>query len=196
MTLVLDPAAVPGLLAVTVGTAAAALLVTVVCIRAYGLRSLAKFAPHDFVATVALGSVIAAVVVRSTALWTGLFAIGGVFLVQAAIGRVRRLERFTLVDNDPLLLMVGDRVLHDNLDGAGVTLDDLRAKLREANVIRLDEVRAVVLEGTGDISVLHATETDLDPVLLEGVRGLDDVDRPPTWRDGGTLADTRHGRGG
>lgn len=45
------------------------------------------------------------------------------------------------------------------------------AKLREANVLDLSQVRAVVFESTGDIAVLHTTDSDqeLKDWLLEGV---------------------------
>lgn len=59
------------------------------------------------------------------------------------------------MDNSPLLLMDGPTVIEDNLRKARVTRGDLRSKLREANVTRLSQVRAVVFETTGDISVLH-----------------------------------------
>jgi uncharacterized membrane protein YcaP (DUF421 family) len=77
-----------------------------------------------------------------------------------------------LVDNPPLLLMAGAQVLHDNLRRARVTEADLRAKLREANVLHPGQVRAVVFESTGDLSVLHgpADGPPLHPALLAGVR--------------------------
>lgn len=50
---------------------------------------------------------------------------------------------------------------------------DLMAKLREANVIQLDEVLAVVLESTGDMSVLHSSEKNqIAEKLIEGVEGI------------------------
>lgn len=49
-----------------------------------------------------------------------------------------------------------------------VAESDVWAKLREANALDLAQVRAVVLETTGDISVLHGDS--LNPALLEFVR--------------------------
>ena len=47
------------------------------------------------------------------------------------------------------------------------------AKLREANVFELSEVKAVVLETTGDISVLHSdSKKKIEDCLLEGVKGV------------------------
>ena len=81
----------------------------------------------------------------------------------------------TLVDNEPLLLMRGEDILDDNLRKAKVTHGDLRAKLREANVTKLSQVHAVVMESTGDIAVLHNDSDDheIDDVILKGVRGWD-----------------------
>ena len=69
--------------------------------------------------------------------------------------------------------MDGSTILEDNLAAARVEKTQLIAKLREANVIKFDQIRAVVLESTGDISVLHVSEDSdckLEEELLKGVR--------------------------
>jgi uncharacterized membrane protein YcaP (DUF421 family) len=50
---------------------------------------------------------------------------------------------------------------------------DLRAKLREANVARFEQVRAVVMESTGDVTVLHDSPEvpPIDDALLADVGG-------------------------
>ena len=55
---------------------------------------------------------------------------------------------------------------------AHVTRDDVRAKLREANVLDYSQIRAVVFETTGDVSVLHTDQADreLASDLLADVR--------------------------
>ena len=67
--------------------------------------------------------------------------------------------------------MDGPQILEQNLKKARVTKGDLRAKLREANVINLSQVRAVVFETTGDISVLHSSNTgeEIEDWLLKDV---------------------------
>ncbi len=75
-----------------------------------------------------------------------------------------------MVDNKPLFLMIREEILWDNLKKARVTEGDLRAKLREANVIELSEVKAVIFETTGDISVLHSSEDkNIDDWIVEDV---------------------------
>ena len=58
-------------------------------------------------------------------------------------------------------------VLRDALLETRVSEEDLIAKLREANVARFSDVCAVVLETTGNISVLHGENAD--EALLMGV---------------------------
>jgi uncharacterized membrane protein YcaP (DUF421 family) len=43
-----------------------------------------------------------------------------------------------------------------------VTEDDLRSKLRQANVLKRDQIRAVVFEATGNIAVMHTKDKDIE----------------------------------
>jgi uncharacterized membrane protein YcaP (DUF421 family) len=155
---------------------AALYLAIILYTRLAGLRSFAKMSAFDFAMTVAVGSLFAtAVVSKDPTLLLSLVAFAGLFGGQWLIGYVRKRSQRVrwILDNDPVLLMVGDRVLHDHLRATQITEEDLRAKLRVANVLTYDQVRAVVLETTGDISVLHTTDPaqKLDAAILEGVGG-------------------------
>ncbi len=141
-----------------------------------GLRSFAKMASFDFAMTVAIGSLIATTLAtKEPPLLQSLVAIGSLFLLQfvVALVRVHLPAAQTLLDNTPLLLMAGEEMLHDNLKAARVTESELRAKLRAANVLDMQQVRAVVMETTGDISVMKGDPdgTPLDLALLQGVKG-------------------------
>ena len=153
----------------TIVAVAAIVLLT----RVNGLRSFSKMSGFDFAITVAIGSVLASTVMASTPrdFWSNIGVLVAFFLVQRGVAEVRaRNDRIeTAIDNDPLLLMRNGAFLEDNLLKAQVSKADVIGKLREANALRLSEVRAVVLEATGDISVLHG-EVDIDDAILEGVR--------------------------
>ncbi len=158
--------------------------VTIGYARAAGLRSFSKMSSFDFVMTLAVGSIVASVAVTSSvSLVNGAIGLATLFAVQMLIGRLRRFARFVrVVDNTPVLLMVGERYLLDNLSASRVTVADVKAKLRAANVLDYSTVRAVVLETTGSISVLHG-DCALDPDLLEGVRGNDQLPRETSRGD-------------
>lgn len=146
----------------------------VVLIRLNGLRSLSKMTNFDFVMTIALGSLIAGGAQASD--WQAfaqvVSAIAGLFLAQYLAARIRQASdrAESVMQNAPLILMRNGEWQADALKSARVARSDLVAKLREANVLDLNQVRAVVLETTGDVSVLHGDQ--LDETLLENVRSV------------------------
>jgi uncharacterized membrane protein YcaP (DUF421 family) len=159
-------------------TALGIYLAVILLTRLQGLRTFSKMSSFDFAITVAIGSVIAStVVLESVSLMKGAVALAALYTVQFTAATLRqRFDWFGHVqDNEALLLMAGSRVLDANLREAQMTRRDLRSKLREANVIHEGQVRAVVMETTGDVSVLHTAPDgpDLDPALLDGVRDSD-----------------------
>ena len=166
-------------------------LTVVLFTRLAGLRSFSKMSSFDFAITVSIGAIIASTLLaKNPPLLQGVIGLAMLYTLQVGVSALR--QRFDIVsrmvDNDPVLLMAGPEMLHENMKAARVTGDDLRAKLREANVIHLSQVRAVVLESTGDLSVLHADPDgpDLDPDLFSGVRDADRLyDRPNIQPTGG-----------
>ena len=141
--------------------------------RLFGLRSFSKMSAFDFAMTIALGSLFASSISSpSPPILLSLFAFLLLFSGQKliAIGRQSTSLRH-LIDNDPILLMVDGHIIEENMRRTNVTEGDLLAKLREANVLDFSEVKAVVFETTGDVSVLHGQPDEaLNPALLEGVR--------------------------
>lgn len=152
-----------------------ALVWAIFVVRAVGLRSFSKMAPFDFVVTVATGSLLASAATAST--WPG--------FVQASIGisallgfqfmiaklRMRSPEFRRLSENTPTVLMSRGTYYRDLMREVRVTESDIRAKLREANAPDASAVGAVVLETTGDISVLQDNRPSDD--VMKGTRGAD-----------------------
>jgi uncharacterized membrane protein YcaP (DUF421 family) len=152
--------------------ALAAILAVIALTRLQGLRSFSKMSSFDFALTLAVGSLLATTIIsRDMNLLVGLIAIASVFLIQWVIAALRIVwPGFQRVaDNEPLLLMKGRHIFDANLRKGRITEDDLYSKLREHGVVSVDQVRAVVLETTGNISVMHG-EAELSPELLRGVR--------------------------
>ena len=148
------------------------LAVVILVVRLTGLRAFAKMSSFDFAVTVATGSVLASILLDpSKSFVHGLLVVAALFLAQVivALGRLASARFQALVDNEPLLLMDGPTRLHDNMRAGRISDDDLTAKLREAGVMDPGTVKAVVLETTGDISILSG-DGALDPSLLDGVR--------------------------
>ena len=149
-----------------------ALCWVIVLVRIVGLRAFSKMTAFDFVVTIAIGSLLAGASQAST--WAGFaqagLAIATLLGAQFLVARIRQSSDLfeTAIQNPPVLLMRDGVILQEALDATRVAREDLIAKLRDANVLRFSDVRAVVLETIGDMSVLHGGE--LENGLLDGVK--------------------------
>lgn len=162
---------------VVIGKTVASCLIIFVSIivitRLAGLRTFAKMSSFDFASTIAIGSILASVVMNGgQSLLKGVVALGTIVLLQGVYSMLnRRCKLFSEVSqNEPVLLMRDGEIFDDALAATNVSRADLMAKLREANVLQMSQVRAVVFEITGDVSVLHGKEGALEAEILSGVR--------------------------
>jgi len=142
--------------------------------RVAGLRTFAKMSSVDFASTIAIGSILASTIMNNQqSLLKGALAMAAITLLQILFAWLKKKSPgfSKIAVNTPMLLMKGGEIYYDNLKAANLDESELTAKLREANVLHLSEVHAVVLETTGDISVLHGKENKrIDDMLLKNVR--------------------------
>ena len=150
-------------------------LLTILITRIVGLRSFTKFSSFDFLITLAMGALLASTVVsKNVALVEGLTALVSLFVFQIGLSQARVHWGFVRrwLDNSPVLLMADGQVLYDNLRAVHITEGELRAKLRGNNLYSYQQVKAVVLESSGDVSVIRREPNDdvpFDTSLLDGV---------------------------
>jgi uncharacterized membrane protein YcaP (DUF421 family) len=163
----------------TVGGCIAIFILIIIITRLIGLRSFAKFTVYDFAITVAIGSIISSTLTSSTSVAHGFVAIAGLLVLTYIFSALQRKSGSlnSLISNKPLLLMQGPEILHANLRTARIHENQLIAKLREANVLNFNQVIAVVLETTGDISVLHRSTTKDDEFEERILQGVSDKGR-------------------
>lgn len=163
-----------------VGQTLLAVVAVIVLARLNGLRSFSKMASFDFALTIATGSILATIMTSSKTPWPGLVALITLFATRFAVSLVRKRWQPMkwLTDNTALMLFYEGQLFRENLALARVTEDEVRGKMREANALEPSRVRAIVLEATGDVSVLHGDR--LDPGLLKGV-SWGKVDPPKGW---------------
>tara|TARA_R110002074_G_scaffold221493_1_gene392108 strand:+ start:444 stop:953 length:510 start_codon:yes stop_codon:yes gene_type:complete len=129
--------------------------------RVFGLRTFAKMSSFDFASTIAVGSVLASVILNTDySLLKGAVVLVSIIGFQTLFSfLVRKVDVFKeLFTNKPQIIMWNGKILHDKLKKCNVGQDDLIAKLREANVHNFNEVKAAVFESTGDVSVIHNKE--------------------------------------
>lgn len=142
--------------------------------RLFGLRSFSKMSAADFAMTIAVGTIFGGAIAnpRPTVLVAAL-ALTLLFSGQLFIAKLRRHsgKARALLDNEPIYLLKDGQLLPDNLSRTGVSVADVRAKLREANAVNLSQVAAVVFETTGDVTVLHGKDITVDQFVVHDVRG-------------------------
>ena len=142
--------------------------------RIFGLKSFSKMTGFDFVNTIIIGNVSAmSLSTGKPGLWMGAIIIALVYILNYIITLTRyKSEKIEdLIANQPVLLMRDGKMIKKNMRECKVTEDEIRGKLREANVLQLSQAKAVILETTGDVSVLHSDkDIEIDQFLLTGIK--------------------------
>ncbi|MGY1747670.1 MULTISPECIES: DUF421 domain-containing protein [unclassified Modestobacter] len=138
-----------------VGTSA---YVTVILVlRLSGKRTLAKLNAFDLVVTVALGSVLATILLSSDVAWAeGAVALGLLASLQLVVAWVtsRRPQLRDAVTAHPALLLYRGQLQPDVLREQRMSEAEVRQAVRASGQGDLSKIAAVVLESDGTVSVV------------------------------------------
>ena len=132
-------------------------LTAVLALRLGERRTLADLSVFDFVAAVAVGSVVGRLPsARDSSFLDGVATLAAVFAAHWCITRLRRFPSLAhLLEHTPRLLVAHGEVLDRELRRCGLTRSDLHAMLRQRGVGSPAEARFVVFEQRGQISILR-----------------------------------------
>lgn len=163
-----------------------------VLIRAAGQRALASWSTMDKAIVIAFGSVLGRVVLGYTpTLAAGVIALATMFALFRLEAVLRRTKHGSYLSSKPILLMVASEILPSGLRTARIVEDEVYFKLRQAGIRNFSEVALVILEPTGDVSVLRRGEL-IEPLLLRRITDRasipDDLLRSPEPGSGGQSA--------
>lgn len=151
--------------------------IIIIITRIFGLRTFAKMSSFDFASTIAVGSVLASIILNNDySLTKGAIVLTTIIGFQTLFSFLIRKSDVlkNLFTNKPQIIMWNGKILHDRLKRCNVGEYDLIAKLREANVHSFSEVKAVILESTGDVSVIHnADNKGIELQMLKDVNTKD-----------------------
>ncbi len=145
----------------------------VLILRISGKRTLAKMNAFDFVVTVALGSILATVLLsKDVALGEGLLALVWLIGLQWLVAwlAVRSAGWRNVIKSEPRLLALRGELNEAALRDERVTPDAVFAAVRSAGHAALGEVEAVVLENDGSLSVIGSNPQRLDASALSGLK--------------------------
>ncbi|WOD40238.1 DUF421 domain-containing protein [Nodosilinea sp. E11] len=152
-----------------------AYLALIVLLRLSGKRTLSKWNAFDFVVTVALGSILATVLLSTDiplaqgALGLGLL-IGWQFVFTWLSVRSRPFQQW--IKGHPTLLLWQGELRKEALQRERVTEGEVRAAVRSQGGAALEQVAAIVLETDGTFSVIMQNDSEVEPSALSDVWGL------------------------
>jgi len=154
----------------------------VVGLRLGERRTLAQWTLIDFAAAVAIGAIIGRTALASTQS----YAAGAVALLTiVAAHRLLSVARFNplanrLVDHRVRVLVADGQLRRRQLRLCGLTDNDLFAELRLQGVYDLAEVRYVLYETKGGLTVVAQLDGSSQPLVADGLRASADYHAPKT----------------
>lgn len=147
--------------------AAKALLLYVTAVVGFRLgrrRTLAEMSAFDFVAAVAVGAIVGRIPsARGAGYLAGAVTLVTILVAHRLIARLRSSPAMArLIDHPPRLLIVDGRVREAELRRSGLTEADLAGLLRQRQIYDLSDVRYLIFEQRGRLSVVRAGAEDGD----------------------------------
>ena len=149
--------------------------IALVGLRVAHRRTLMQWTAIDFAAAVALGAIIGrTAIAEGQSVAVGAAALVTILLAHylVTVGRFHpRIAR--LVDHRVRVLVDHGRIRHDQLRRCGLTEDEVVAHLRQHGVATIAELRYVLYESKGELTVVREhSHTEPDPDLIKaGLRG-------------------------
>ena len=144
----------------------------IVVLRLTGNRTLSKMNSFDFIVTIALGSMLATVILnKSITLAEGLVGLSMLVLLQFVVtwlsARFSSIDR--LVKTPPTLVFAHGAFLHGPMKRVRLAEGEIRAAIREQGRGAIEEIAAVILESDGSLTVIPEFQAQ-SRSALEGVR--------------------------
>ncbi|MDW0109751.1 DUF421 domain-containing protein [Sporosarcina aquimarina] len=144
----------------------------IIILRISGKRTLSKMNAFDLVVTVALGSILATILLsKKVALAEGLTAFSILIIMQYVVAwlSVRSRKVSDLIKSNPQLLFYKGEYLKNTMKKERILEVEILQAARSNGLSSLDEAKAVILETDGSISVIQK-EDEIHLSTLANVR--------------------------
>lgn len=162
-----------GSLGAVAGKAALMYVAALFGLRLAHRRTLAQWTAIDFAAAVAVGAIVGRTAVASTeSLVVGVVALATILVAHAVVTYARFQSWFTrLTDHRVRILLDDGRLRRQQLVLCGITEGDLFSELRRRGVHDLGDLRYVLYEPKGELTVVRREEgCEESAVLAAGLR--------------------------
>lgn len=151
--------------------ASALFLTATVLFRFTERRTLAEFAPFDWIAAVAAGAIVGRSATATDTSWlAATAALMSLLLTHGAVARLRLIPGFQKFIDPPLQVLIRDgRIERRNLRRCGLSTTDLQAVLRQHGYRGIADVHLAIFESKGSISIVPSSpRPDADSTAVRG----------------------------
>ncbi|MFC6353183.1 DUF421 domain-containing protein [Rothia nasimurium] len=150
-------------------------LTFLVLVRIFGVRVLSGWNGFDAVIIIMFGAVAGRVIIgHPPTLASGMVGLGTLMLLESIFGAVQSVTGIRHINHKPRVIMAHGKFVVRHLKRSHLAPAEVYAALRKAGVSQLSQVQCVVLEATGQLSIVREG-VEIDPQLLRGVVGADKV---------------------
>lgn len=140
-------------------------------IRISGKRTLAKLNAFDFVVSVTLGSTLSSMILVKVTIAEGCVALLIIIILQYLLAWTAKKSHImeNIINSTPILLYYNGKFLEKAMQKEAITEEEILAEIRRYRLDSLTDVKAVVMELNGEISVIKKSGSG-------GRSSLDDID--------------------
>ena len=146
----------------------------VLFLRISGKRTLSQMDAFDLVVTVAVGSILATVILdEKVVLVQGLAAVLALVILQviAAWLAVKSDTMQKIIKADPQLLFYKGKYCEETLEKNRILKEEILHAARSSSISSMDEVDVAILEPDGTVSLVEKADTSRQSTL-SGVKGI------------------------
>ena len=158
----------------TLVLAALAYIGVVLFLRLSGKRTLSQMDAFDLVVTVAVGSILATVILdEKVVLVQGLAAVLALVVLQviAAWLAVKSDTMQKIIKAEPQLLFYKGKYCEETLKKNRILKEEILHSARSSSISSMDEVDVAILEPDGSVSLVEKVDTSRQSTL-SGVKGI------------------------
>lgn len=140
----------------------------IILLRVAGKRSLAQLNAFDLVITVSIGSVLATIMLdNKISIFDGIAALFVLIALQWIFSfSSKKSNTFDdVVTSDPALLFYNGNFFDKTMEKERIRKDEIIQAVRLESNLSMEEVRAVVLEPNGELSILPNNENGKEDTL-------------------------------
>jgi len=140
-------------------------------IRISGKRTLAKLNAFDFVVSVTLGSTLSSMILMKVPIAEGCVALIVIIILQYLLAFMAKRSKIMekAINSTPSLLFYNGQFMKDAMARELITEEEIYSEIRQFRIEQLEDVRAVVMELNGEISVIKKSKRSGSKTSLEDI---------------------------